>query len=130
MRLLLRGSIPAVMLALTAIWAMPHVASADGFEVNRTYDLKDATPGDGKCETAIGNGICTLRAAIEESNENGRWNNIFLPKGNYRLTRGALPPMTSSMIIQGEGPDASVIWGPCTSNEREKESGHCIPPSR
>src|SRR5919109_5317334 len=68
MRLLLRGSIPAVMLALIAIWAMPRVASADGFEVNRTYDLKDAKAGDGKCETAIGNGTCTLRAAIEESN--------------------------------------------------------------
>ena len=29
---------------------------------------KDANPGNGICETAAGNGVCTLRAAIEEAN--------------------------------------------------------------
>ncbi|HNG33922.1 MAG TPA: choice-of-anchor Q domain-containing protein, partial [Blastocatellia bacterium] len=36
--------------------------------VNNSGDGADATPGDGVCETATGNGFCTLRAAIEESN--------------------------------------------------------------
>src|SRR5438477_4514957 len=38
------------------------------FVVNSTGDGDDALPGDGQCETAVGNGVCTLRAAIEEAN--------------------------------------------------------------
>jgi len=38
------------------------------FVVNSTGDGDDAFPGDGQCETAVGNGVCTLRAAIEEAN--------------------------------------------------------------
>jgi uncharacterized repeat protein (TIGR01451 family)/CSLREA domain-containing protein len=36
--------------------------------VNSTGDGSDATPGDGACETAADNGVCTLRAAVEEAN--------------------------------------------------------------
>src|SRR4029077_336828 len=40
--------------------------------VNTTFDATsgadDAFPGDGQCETAVGNGVCTLRAAVEEAN--------------------------------------------------------------
>jgi CSLREA domain-containing protein len=38
------------------------------FTVNATADDADANPGDGVCETAPVNGICTLRAAIAEAN--------------------------------------------------------------
>ena len=38
------------------------------FVVNSTGDGNDAFPGDGNCETQVGNGVCTLRAAIEEAN--------------------------------------------------------------
>ncbi len=31
-------------------------------------DLGDAAPGDGECETVVGNMTCTLRAAIDEAN--------------------------------------------------------------
>ncbi|HUM68192.1 MAG TPA: right-handed parallel beta-helix repeat-containing protein, partial [Chloroflexota bacterium] len=36
------------------------------FIVNSSGDQSDVNPGDGQCQTAVGN--CTLRAAIEESN--------------------------------------------------------------
>src|SRR5438552_1329545 len=39
------------------------------FVVNSTGDQDDAFPGDGNCETQVGNGVCTLRAAIEEVNK-------------------------------------------------------------
>ena len=39
------------------------------FTVNETGNLGDVNPADGVCETAPGNGICTLRAAIEEANQ-------------------------------------------------------------
>jgi CSLREA domain-containing protein len=38
------------------------------FTVNSTGDGTDTQPGDGICETAPGNAICTLRAAILEAN--------------------------------------------------------------
>ncbi len=43
-------------------------ALAFNFTTNSTTDAVDSTPGDGICETALANGICTLRAAIQESN--------------------------------------------------------------
>jgi uncharacterized repeat protein (TIGR01451 family)/CSLREA domain-containing protein len=36
--------------------------------VNSTGDGGDVNPGDGVCETGAANGVCTLRAAIEEAN--------------------------------------------------------------
>jgi CSLREA domain-containing protein len=39
------------------------------FVVNSTGDDHDAFPGDGNCETQVGNGVCTLRAALEEVNK-------------------------------------------------------------
>lgn len=42
------------------------------FAVNTTFDAAsgadDANPGDGVCETAAGNNVCTLRATIKEAN--------------------------------------------------------------
>jgi len=55
-----------------ALYASAHVgwraaaAAALVFTVNSTADGHDAFPGNNICETAPGNGLCTLRAAIEE----------------------------------------------------------------
>jgi CSLREA domain-containing protein len=43
-------------------------AQAATFDVNSPADVPDATPGDGQCETAAGNKVCTLRGAIQEAN--------------------------------------------------------------
>ncbi len=55
------------------------------FNVNSTADKPDANPGDGVCVTA--RGACTLRAAIMEANANPNKDTIYLPAGNYVLTR-------------------------------------------
>ena len=39
-----------------------------GLTVNNLGDGADLTPGNSVCETALGNGICTLRAALQEAN--------------------------------------------------------------
>lgn len=39
-----------------------------GMTVNSTGDEGDYSPGDGKCQIAAGSSVCTLRAAIQESN--------------------------------------------------------------
>ncbi|MGH8598314.1 MAG: CSLREA domain-containing protein, partial [Gammaproteobacteria bacterium] len=58
--LLKRGGEAPIAVALTA--------AARTFTVNSTGDQPDANPGDGKCETAANNGVCTLRAAVAEVN--------------------------------------------------------------
>jgi len=56
----------AVGVLVTATWAA--MAAASVFTVNNSGDGADFSTGDGVCETASGNGVCTLRAAIEETN--------------------------------------------------------------
>jgi CSLREA domain-containing protein len=43
-------------------------ARVEAFTINDAADAPDANPGDGLCETAPGNGQCSLRAAIQEAN--------------------------------------------------------------
>lgn len=69
------------------IGAYEHVPGGGrDFIVNSTLDQVDATPGDGVCETAAGSGVCTLRAAIQESNALIDADRISLPAGIYSLT--------------------------------------------
>jgi CSLREA domain-containing protein len=59
--------VPLTLVALLAgIVQAPlaHAAPAV-LTVNSTGDGVDETPNDGVCETALGNGVCTLRAAIQ-----------------------------------------------------------------
>ncbi|MCI0397112.1 MAG: right-handed parallel beta-helix repeat-containing protein [Chloroflexi bacterium] len=56
------------------------------FTVNSTVDAVDNSPGDGRCETAPGNRICTLRAAIQETNALPGTDTILLPANTYVLT--------------------------------------------
>ena len=121
-----RSLLLAPLLAGMLLLLLPLGVRADSF----TVDLLTDTGSRGYCNRPGITGQCTLREAITASNANGQWNNIYLPKGNYFLTR-ALPPITSSLIIQGDGPDgpnATVIWGPCDKklemNGRDSV-GHC-----
>lgn len=52
------------LVACALLW--PAGAAAESFTVNTTADATDAVVGNEFCETA--SGLCTLRAAIEESN--------------------------------------------------------------
>lgn len=66
-----RAALAAVWIALAGL-AVPADAevrgSRDEFKVYVAGDAGDAVPGDGYCETAVGNSVCTLRAAIQEAN--------------------------------------------------------------
>ena len=55
------------LLTLVLAAVVPVTASALTYEVDSTADEADADPGTGGCETAVG--ACTLRAAVEESND-------------------------------------------------------------
>lgn len=100
------------------LWLMSLGAGGATFIVNNTADDTDASPGDGVCETAAGNGVCTLRAAIQESNALSGTDAIMLPAGSYTLTisgsnedaaeTGDLD-ITEELILTGAGQDVTII---------------------
>ena len=115
----------ALIAALSISFAFPSLAAM--FTVNSTADVVDAHPGDGVCETGSGNGICTLRAAVQEAGALTTANQIVVPAGTYVLT---LTPactyklvnyasaLTENMVnlcvkgnvtINGAGSDTTVI---------------------
>ncbi len=90
------------------------------FNVNSINDATDAHPGDGICESAASNGICTLRAAIQESNALAGEETIMLPAGTYTLTIGGVLEdngafgdldITDSLILTGNSADTTIIDG-------------------
>ncbi len=87
MHVALRSLLVGVFLvgALIAVGPAQSVL-ADTFTVNSNGDGHDVTPGNGICETAFGNGTCTLRAAIEEANALGGANTITVPAMTITLT--------------------------------------------
>ena len=97
-----------------------QTSSASSFTVNSPVDAVDASPGDGTCETAPGNQVCTLRAAIQETNALTGTDTIILPTGTYTLTipgsgedaaaTGDLD-ITGDLTIMGAGATTTIITG-------------------
>lgn len=106
-------------------------AGAETCTVNTPRDGKDFSPGDGRCETS--DGVCTLRAAIEETNE---WcktclDRVVLPgrKEPYLLTAlnggGGRLRVNGRVSVQGSAKTAvtgaaSVIDGNNPNPEHEQ----------
>ncbi len=93
-------------------------AEAATFAVNSAADVPDAIPGNGICETATGNAVCTLRAAIMEANALAGADTISLQANKtYLLTRSGAGEsngelkITDSVSISGAGPDSTIIDG-------------------
>jgi len=76
------------------------------FIVNTTDDLPDANPGDGVCETDTG--LCSLRAAIEETNALSGPNTVKLPAGTYEITNTPIS-ISDDLILEGAGQADSII---------------------
>jgi CSLREA domain-containing protein len=98
--------------------------SAAGFEVNTTVDGMDANPGDGICEMTIGEGDCSLRAAIMEANVHQGIDLITLPDGTYNLDNhntmqgdftGAELNVSDSLTIMGSSASGTIINMPESS---------------
>ncbi|PYK69913.1 MAG: hypothetical protein DME45_00210 [Verrucomicrobia bacterium] len=91
------------------------------FVVNSTGDQDDAFPGDGNCETQVGNGVCTLRAAIEEvdrRNNGGDGISFSIPTTDPGYSNGVwtirpasvLPDIGVSVNITGPGASQLVVF--------------------
>ncbi|RLC28214.1 MAG: hypothetical protein DRH37_09860, partial [Deltaproteobacteria bacterium] len=88
------------------------------FTVNSTTDAVDNNPGDGVCSTSTN--ICTLRAAIQETNALAGDDTITLPIGTYTLTiagkneEGAATgdlDIDDNLIINGSNANDTIIDG-------------------
>ncbi len=116
-----RAAVAGVSVAVTVLAGFAvavTAASASGtFTVNSTSDATDAIPGDGVCATRVGR-LCTLRAAIQETNARSGSDTINLAtKATYKLTLTGVDEdhaatgdldVTSPVTINGNG---SVIDG-------------------
>jgi hypothetical protein len=100
-------------------YAMPAVAgAAPTFTVNSLADVA-GYPGDTVCETAPGDGICTLRAAIMADNHLPGGNaTIKIPAGTIKMTLGPTGTddettgdynLTNSVTIIGAGEKQTIL---------------------
>src|SRR5688572_12053973 len=80
-------ALPAIVAVV--VLATPGSAGAATFTVNSLKDGIDADKNDEVCAAA--NGKCTLRAAIDEANDEPGDDDIKLPKGTIELKRPAGP---------------------------------------
>lgn len=92
------------------------------FVVNSFADAATtASTTDGICETALGSGICTLRAAVQEANAiTGGGATIRIPAGVHSIeipggvavstATGAID-VAQAMTIEGDGPSSSIVDG-------------------
>lgn len=114
--------IRALFLALVAGALLVSAAGVEAstFTVNSSADIPDANPLGGVCETAPGNGVCTLRGAIQAANVHAGADTIMLPANTYLLTQvGAAEDkslsgdldITDSVAIIGAGPGSTIIDG-------------------
>ena len=127
----IKGNVPLFQGALmlfcsVAVLSIPQGARAAKFIVNSTDDIVDAAPGDGLCETAPGNKICTLRAAVQEANAYAGPDKIVLKAKKYTLIAGSEGEsggtgedaaltgdldITESVTIAGQGSAYTVVDG-------------------
>ncbi|MCS6290182.1 MAG: hypothetical protein H8K10_14605 [Nitrospira sp.] len=101
-----------LLLALT-VFLVPLMTGVT-FKVDSVIDVPDSTPGDHVCDGGGtgGTGICTLRAAVMESNASSGIDTIEVPSGLYRLDPKLGPlEITDETKIQGAGPTSTILDG-------------------
>ena len=92
-------------------------AQADVFVVNQISDIGDDNPGDGICETATGNGECSIRAAVQEANALDGADEIEIPEGDFLLDSGVGDntaiegdlDVLDDLKIRGSGSDLTIL---------------------
>jgi hypothetical protein len=83
-----RALVPLATVAMGATVLSACQLPGATYVVTTTVDAVDASPGDGVCETATGNEVCTVRAAVMEANATpGTSRGFPVPARAWRCTR-------------------------------------------
>jgi len=93
-----------------SLWSpLPTAIAASPFTVNSTDDAPDANPADGVCD--VGDGSCTLRAAIQQANaaSDDDTINFNLAANSVITLHTALPNLTNNLNIAGPGASLLTI---------------------
>jgi Right handed beta helix region len=101
-------SVRNLCIVLCSVLSAPLAALT--FTVNSTADVAaGGTLANGVCETASGNGVCTLRAALQKAIAYpGGGVTIALPAGTY--TRASTyPSITAPLTIQGAAATQTIV---------------------
>src|SRR4029077_9375339 len=99
-KIILFAAVVLSLIGLGLAVALPAGAASD-ITVNSVLDEHDATPNDGHCASTP-SGVCTLRAAIEESNASSAVETIHLAANtNYKLSLGGLSMIDEATIVGG-----------------------------
>jgi cysteine-rich repeat protein len=104
-----------ILAGLTAglLYAAPGMAAS--FVVNNTGDGGDEDLGDGVCEVTNGVGDCTLRAAIEQANNDATQDTItfdgttFPAGGETVISTAATLGITRPVTVSGPGADTVIV---------------------
>jgi CSLREA domain-containing protein len=106
-------SVVALVVAMVASVSGWYFATAPAYAaslvVNSLGDATDASPGDTVCETANGNGVCTLRAAIAEAEALPGGDVISVPVGTIPV--GTTYVVTTDIQIVGSGASTVLDGG-------------------
>jgi hypothetical protein len=116
-----RALIVAAIAAFACASATREAAALTTYNVNSVADVPDAAL-NGICETALGNGVCTLRAAVMEADSGPNPGDgvvtINIPAGTFKLTRAIGVPdnetngdlnLRKFIRLQGTGWGTTII---------------------
>jgi CSLREA domain-containing protein len=115
MRSAIRSRFGILAVAVTLAASVALVVAPEGsaalaastFVVNTTTDSHDAVPGDGTCADAAG--MCSLRAAAEEANDNIGTDNITVPAGTYTFAIASRIVFSDNIAVTGAGSGVTTI---------------------
>jgi hypothetical protein len=96
----------SLLMASSALVALPQGVAAATFTVNTTTDATDDIVGDDVCATSAGQ--CSLRAAIDEADTDATADRIIVPAGEYHLILGSLV-IDEPTMIEGAGAAVTII---------------------
>src|SRR4051812_2163763 len=108
----------ALLAALAALLLVPAAAGAATFTVDTTADADDTNLGDGVCFAGRA-AACTLRAAVEEINEEGKPGTVNVPAGDYTLSLQTAIAISEDVTIQGAGARATRVQAEIDSTTGE-----------
>lgn len=105
---------PLFLIALTTLLSTNIVLAAE-FTVNATYNAPDADPTDEIC--ADSQGLCTIRAAVEQANALIGPDLVMIPAGKYSIHDENASPfgdpqlltISDDLVIQGSGLRTTIL---------------------